>query len=196
MQAAALNKSKAVLTAEESQVAPHFAFLGRNARLASAGVQVIWADVGGHLALQIFFRRRHRRALPSAQSSRNKRQRQTRRGGGLARRKWCKCHNDILNCFNALIMPNGKRACRQCKRAFNRPFVPLTSVMRSATQNNVIRCLCRDYSGSLLGDRSIPVMEQSKTRYTSWCPRREIKNLLNGVPTAPKRNAEKAEHGY
>lgn len=61
-------------------------------------------------------------------------------------------------------------------------------VVRNTTQNNVILCLCRDYSGSLLVDRNIPVMKRSKTRYTNWCPRREIKNTEWGTDCA-KRNA-------
>ena len=61
-------------------------------------------------------------------------------------------------------------------------------VLRSATQNSVIRCLRGVYSGSLLVDRKIPVMKRSKTRYTSWCPRSEIKNTERGTDCA-KRNA-------
>jgi hypothetical protein len=53
-QAAALNKGKPVLTAEQTQVAPHFAFW-----IAVRGQQMLvfvhQADVGGHLALQILF---------------------------------------------------------------------------------------------------------------------------------------------
>ncbi|KAI3491623.1 hypothetical protein L1887_44245 [Cichorium endivia] len=56
-------------------------------------------------------------------------------------------------------------------------------VMRNATQNNVIRCLCRDYSGSLLGDRNIPVMERklnmdinNKARI-HWACRRGMREL-------------------
>ena len=97
-QAAALNKGKAVLTAEQTQVAPHFAFW-----VAMGGQQVLvfghLADVGGHLALQIFFGVGTGERCQRPVIKRNKRQRQTRRGGGLARRKWCKCHNDILNCL-------------------------------------------------------------------------------------------------
>ena len=98
LQAAALNKGKAVLTAEEAQVAPHFTFW-----VAMRGQQVLvfghLADVGGHLALQIFFGVGTAERCQRPVIKRNKRQRQTRRGGGLARRKWCKCHNDILNCL-------------------------------------------------------------------------------------------------
>ena len=97
-QAAAFNKGKTVLTAEKTQIAPHFAF-GVTMRRQQVLVFGHLADVGGHLALQIFFGVGTGERCQRPVIKRNKRQRQTRRGGGLARRKWCKCHNDILNCL-------------------------------------------------------------------------------------------------
>ncbi len=60
--------------------------------------------------------------------------------------------------------------------------------MRSATQNSVIRCLYRVISEAPLQLRNIPVKKRSKTRYTSECPRREIKKTERGTDCA-KRNA-------
>src|SRR5690606_40381240 len=62
------------------------------------------------------------------------------------------------------------------------------AVMRGATQNSVIRCLYKDYSGSLLEVRNIPVKKRSKTRYTSRCSRRAIMNTKRDTDCA-KRNA-------
>ena len=51
------------------------------------------------LALQVFFTVRTGQCRQCPVIKSNQRQRQTRRGGGLARRKWCKCHSDVLNCL-------------------------------------------------------------------------------------------------
>ena len=56
-------------------------------------------NIRSHLTLQVFFGVGAGEGCQRPVIKRNKRQRQTRRGGGLARRKWCKCHNGILNCL-------------------------------------------------------------------------------------------------
>ena len=97
-QAAALNKGESVLTAEQTQVAPHFAFW-----IAMRGQQMLVLSQLRHvrrdLALQVFFAVRTGQCRQCPVIKSNQRQRQTRRGGGLARRKWCKCHSDVLNCL-------------------------------------------------------------------------------------------------
>ncbi|MNP42745.1 hypothetical protein D3C76_1365320 [compost metagenome] len=57
------------------------------------------AYVCGHLALQIFFGICTDEGRQRPVIKRNQRQRQTRGGDGLARRKWVKSHNDVLNCI-------------------------------------------------------------------------------------------------
>jgi hypothetical protein len=57
------------------------------------------ADVSSNLTLQIFFAVGTGQCRQRPVIKGNKRQRQTRRGDGLARRKWSKSHSDVLNCL-------------------------------------------------------------------------------------------------